>query len=199
MRIETLTGDAVVPFLPHLARLRREVFFHWPYLYAGREDEESRYLDIYARRPGFGLILALDGDTPVGAATCLPLAEENEAVQAPFRQRGLEVSRFCYFAESVLLPAWRGSGIGVAFFQAREAHARALESDFAAFCSVVRPADHPARPEGATDLHEFWRHRGFSPYPDLQCTMRWTDVGDDVETEKQLAFWLKSLSGAPLP
>jgi GNAT superfamily N-acetyltransferase len=199
-RIVTLTGDAVAPHLPALARLRQEVFRAWPYLYAGSADEEARYLQTYAQRRDFALIVALDNDTPIGAATCLPLVEESENVRAPFLGRGWDPGRFFYYGESVLLPAWRGRGIGVAFFAAREAHARAVSScDFAAFCAVQRPDNHPARPPDAPDLRGFWAHRGFTPYPGLACVMRWTDIGDPAPTDKTLGFWLKSLSGAPLP
>jgi GNAT superfamily N-acetyltransferase len=200
VHIETFTGDAVAPHLPALARLRRAVFADWPYLYAGREDEEARYLATYTRRRDFALILALAGDTPVGAATCLPLAEEEEAIQAPFRAQGWSPKRFFYYGESVLLPAYRGTGVGVGFFESREAHARAVSRcDFAAFCAVQRPPDHPARPPDAPSLEGFWRHRGFVPYPHVQCEMRWTDIGAAGETPKRLGFWLKSLTGAPLP
>jgi hypothetical protein len=90
--------------------------------------------------------------------------------------------------------------VGVAFFRVREAHARAATScDYAAFCAVQRPIDHPARPPGYQPLDEFWTRRGFTRRPDLRCTMMWKDVGEPAETEKSLIFWLKSLTGVPLP
>jgi GNAT superfamily N-acetyltransferase len=200
VRIETVTGAAATPYLAALAQLRQSVFAAWPYLYAGHPDEESRYLATYAQRRDFALVLALDESVAVGAATCLPLTEEDAAVQAPFRAEGWDLARFFYYGESVLLPAWRGQGIGVAFFAAREAHARAVATcDYAAFCAVQRPDDHPDRPADAADLRGFWHRRGFVPYPDLRCVMSWTDIGQDAKTEKSLSFWLKSLTGAPLP
>ena len=42
----------------------------------------------------------------------------------------------CEVAESVLLPAWRGRGMGHRFFDLREEHARSLGRRWAAFsCS----------------------------------------------------------------
>ena len=97
-------------------------------------------------------------------------------------------------------PPGRGRGIGVAFFEQREAHARRVsECDYTAFCAVQRPADHPLRPAGAPVLDEFWRNRGYTPYPDLACTMQWKDVGEAAPTDHTLRFWLKPLRGAPLP
>ncbi|MFL5279581.1 MAG: GNAT family N-acetyltransferase, partial [Rhodopila sp.] len=69
------------------------------------------------------LIMAYDGDTPVGASTGLPLADATGNVQAPFLVRGWPLPSFFYFAESVLLPPYRGRGVGATFFAPREAHA----------------------------------------------------------------------------
>jgi GNAT superfamily N-acetyltransferase len=200
LRIKTLSGTAIGPWLADLARLRTTVFRAWPYLYAGDARYEAAYLGKYERCPLAAVVVAFDGPTPVGASTCLPLADEAENVIVPFRERGLDPAKFFYFGESVLLPAYRGRGAGVAFFEAREAHARRVsDAAFACFCAVIRPPDHPARPAGHVPLDEFWRHRGFVPYPDLTCTMTWADIGEDRETEKRLSFWIKPLSGDALP
>ncbi len=206
--IETVSGAALAPFLGDLARLRITVFRAFPYLYEGEEGYERRYLETYVKTPHAAVILARadegkggakDGRI-IGAATCLPLAAETDNVQAPFRARGLDPARFFYFGESVLLAEYRGRGIGVAFFAAREAHARRVsKADFATFCAVQRPPDHPARPAGYVPLDTFWRHRGFVPRPDLTCTMRWRDLGATEESAHRLGFWMKSLTGAQLP
>jgi GNAT superfamily N-acetyltransferase len=198
--LKTCTGEAVEAVIPALAALRCEVFRAFPYLYDGDEAYERRYLQIYVRSPKAAVIVASDGDTVVGASTCLPLTDETQEVQAPFKDQGIDPARVFYFGESVLREACRGRGVGVAFFNAREAHAAAVSRcDFAAFASVVRPADHPARPAGWQPLDEFWTRRGFVRRPGLVCRMSWKDIGDAGETEKPLMFWLKSLTGATLP
>ena len=200
LRIDALSGDALVRRLPALGRLRASVFRDWPYLYDGDAASEADYLATYARSRRAGVFVAWDGDAPVGMATCLPLSDEEPNVTAPFVERGVSPERVFYFGDSVLLDEYRGQGVGVRFFQAREAWAREVSNcDFAAFCSVRRPADHPAKPPDAQPLDEFWRRRGYTPYPDLVCMMRWREVGDADETEHRLAFWLRSLTGAPLP
>src|SRR5208283_1591193 len=103
LRIETLTGDALRPVLPALARLRTEVFRQWPYCYDGAAADEQAYLGRYVRSPRAAIVLAWDGDAPVGASTCLPLEDEIEDIRAPFAARGLDPSRFFYFGECVLL------------------------------------------------------------------------------------------------
>jgi GNAT superfamily N-acetyltransferase len=200
-RLDTLAGPALRPLLPALARLRSAVFREWPYLYDGTEEYEQRYLAAYAESPGAAVVVASDGDgQPVGAATCQPMAEAAAPVQDAFRAGGLDPARFCYFGESVLLPPHRGRGLGVGFFAAREAHARALGLDHAAFCAVVRNANDPRKPPGYQPLDGFWRRRGYIPRPDLSCVFHWREVGDDRETPHSLSFWLKSLvAGAPMP
>ena len=100
----------------------------------------------------------------------------------------------------MLLPAYRGQGIGVEFFEAREAHALTRRRRIRHVLRGAAPRqNHPLRPAGAVPLDEFWRNRGFVHYPDLACTMRWKQVDSAERVESWLAFWIKSLRGAALP
>ncbi|RAI58957.1 GNAT family N-acetyltransferase [Roseicella frigidaeris] len=191
LRLETLSGAALQAALPALSRLRIAVFAEYPYLYDGDPAHEARYIAAYAADPAAAVVVAFDGEAPVGMATCQPMTASHEAVPAAFRARGLDPARYCYFGESVLLPAYRGRGAGVGFFAAREAHARALGLPAAAFCAVVRNPNDPRRPEGYAPLDGFWRHRGYVHRPDLSCLLSWKEHGDDRETPHTLAFWLK--------
>lgn len=200
VRVEALGGSDLLPHLHALGRLRAAVFRDWPYLYDGDEQSEAEYLSVYVESRRAAVFVAMDGHEPVGLCSCIPLEDEQPEVIAPFAAHGVAAERVFYFGESVLLPPYRGQGIGVRFFEARELHARgASDCDFAAFCAVQRPADHPARPPGAAPLDAFWRRRGYTHRPDLACTMRWREIGGADETEHRLAFWLKSLTGAALP
>jgi len=191
IKVETYTGAAIAPLLPDLARLRVEVFREFPYLYDGDTAYEEKYLRIYAETPGAAVIIARDEKRIVGASTCLPLAAEMNSVQRPFLDTGIDVATVFYFGESVLESPYRGRGIGVSFFQAREAQAAGYA--MTAFCAVHRPDNHPLRPKNYVDLHDFWRHRGYRPRPELVCSMAWRDVGEAAETTKQLKFWTKDL------
>ena len=72
LRYATLRGDALRPLLPALGELIFAVFRAWPYLYGGDQAEARCYLASYAdgSSPGAAAVVALDGDRPVGAATC---------------------------------------------------------------------------------------------------------------------------------
>lgn len=194
IRIQRLTGPALAARLPDLARLRIAVFRDFPYLYDGSQAYEERYLATYAGATGSVVVAAFDGDAVVGAATGVPLTNEPEVVTEPFRRLGYDVDRVFYFGESVLLRGYRGRGIGVAFFDEREAHARGFgRFTHAAFCGVVRPPDHPLRPKDYVPLDDFWRRRGFRPVPELGCSFSWKEIGDTAESSKPMRFWLKEL------
>lgn len=194
IRYERLRGDGLRDRLTDLARLRIEVFRAWPYLYAGSADYEARNLEIYAAAPHSVIVAALDGDRLIGAATGLPLTNEPETLTGGFVERGWDVETIFYFGESVLLPHYRGRGIGVAFFREREAAALELPAiTHAAFCGVARPDDHPARPAGHVPLDGFWRNRGYQRLDGVTGRISWQDLGGEAETEKVMQFWIRRL------
>jgi GNAT superfamily N-acetyltransferase len=200
VKINRCTGAALAPLIPELAALRIRVFRDWPYLYDGDPDYEAQYLRTYVQSPRAAVIVASQDAAVVGASTCIPLTDETPDIQAPFLAKGWDPARFFYFGESVLLPDLRGQGIGVAFFNEREAHARAVSTcDFACFCGVIRADEHPRRPAGFQKLDPFWQRRGYSRRHDLTCSLSWRDIGEPAPTAKALGFWMKSLHGAPLP
>lgn len=190
LQIITVTGEALRAHVADLSRLRLSVFAEWPYLYDGEEGEEERYHGDYAGSPGAAMVLARSGGAVVGAATCQPMAEAAPCV----RGCGLDAATHAYFGESVLLPEYRGRGVGVAFFEKREAHARALGLANAAFCAVVRNPNDPRRPADYVPLDGFWRKRGYRPRPEISCIMHWSEPGDaGLERPHSLAFWTKPL------
>lgn len=161
--VRRFSGAAVREHLDAVAALRIAVFRDWPYLYDGDRAYEREYLDAYAASPDSVFVLAFAGDAIVGASTGLPLADDSAEFRAPFEQRGLDVGRVFYFGESVLLPAWRGRGLGHAFFDHREDHARALgRFDTTAFCAVDRDPDDPRRPPAHRGNEAFWTRRGYA-------------------------------------
>ena len=189
---ETLTGAAATAVLDDVARLRIAVFRDWPYLYDGDAAYEQDYLRAYTN-PGAVIVTARDGagGPIIGAATGAPMEHHAADFAAAFAGRPEPLSEIFYCAESVLLPGFRGRGLGHAFFDAREAHARALGFRWSAFCSVIRPADHPARPAGYQPLDAFWRKRGYAPLPGVIARFRWRDVGAAEDTAKPLQFWMR--------
>jgi len=191
--VRALTGPELEAALDGVAALRIAVFRDWPYLYDGSLDYERQYLQTYRDSPGALLVGAFHGDRLVGASTSTPMEDHAEAFAGPLKKIGLPVERILYGAESVLLPAYRGQGLGHRFFDMREAHARALGRTHVAFCSVIRSDDHPARPAIHRTNDAFWRGRGYRTLPGVVARFSWKDLGDTVETEKPLQFWMREL------
>lgn len=185
-------GADVAGSLSAVAALRIAVFREFPYLYEGSLAYEEQYLAGYAASPHSLVVVARDGDEIVGAATAMPLSLAEEA-QAPFAAAGVDLGSVYYFGESVLLPAYRGRGIGHQFFDHREAAARQGGFALAAFCAVVRPPDHPARPAGYAPHDAFWTKRGFTRRPELVASFAWRDLGEAEETAKPMVFWTKAM------
>jgi GNAT superfamily N-acetyltransferase len=190
---QVLDGDAVAAALDDLARLRIDVFADWPYLYAGSLDYERDYVATYRDAQNAILVAAKDGDRIVGAATGTPMEDHASDFAAPFAATGIPLTDIFYCAESVLLPDYRGQGAGHVFFDMREAKAKALGRRYVAFCSVMRPEDHPARPADYRPLDGFWRKRGYEKLDGVIARFKWTDHGDAEQTEKPLQFWMKAL------
>ncbi|NQD93437.1 GNAT family N-acetyltransferase [Pseudomonas sp. CrR25] len=194
MEIRLLQGAAIAPHLDDLARLRIDVFREFPYLYDGSLDYEAEYLQTYACSPDSLFVVVIDQGQVVGASTGVPLADETEALQRPFREVGWNTERVFYFGESVLLPAYRGQGLGVGFFTKREGFARRLgRFDFAAFCTVERSPAHPRRPPNYQPLDTFWANRGYSQHPELRTSMTWQDLDERQASAKPMSYWLKAL------
>ena len=194
LRIETLSRDQFGAALTALAHLRIEVFRDWPYLYDGSLAYEQTYLDKFSATEGSVIVAAYDGATIVGCATAAPLLGHEPEFAAPFLKVGYDPSRIFYFGESVLRASYRGRGIGHAFFDHREAAARRSHGvTHTAFCGVVRPADHLARPAGYSPLDAFWIKRGYTKVPALVAHYDWTDVGDSAKTSKPMQFWMRAL------
>ncbi len=193
IQIKVLKGEDLNLALPELAKLRIQVFRDWPYLYDGSMDYEKQYLARYAETEGAVIVGAYDGDSLVGAATGEPLEEEVIQFRGPFEDKGLNPKEIFYLAEAVLDPAYRGQGIGHRFYDEREAHAKALGFSTTAFCAVIRPDNHPLKPDEYSPLDSFWRKRGYEKLAGGIVHFPWRDIGEEAETEKPMQVWMRRL------
>lgn len=191
--VRALRGAELEAALDDVARLRIAVFRDWPYLYDGSLDYEREYLATYRDSPNALLVGAFYRDVLVGASTSTPMEDHAAEFAAPFAAKGIAVEKILYGAESVLLPAYRGKGLGHRFFDLREDHARALGRTHVAFCSVKRPDDHPLKPANARTNDAFWRGRGYDTLAGAVAEFSWKDVGQETETTKPLQFWMRAL------
>lgn len=192
MEIKTFYSDEIEEIIPDLARLRITVFHDYPYLYEGDFDYEKNYLKIYTDTDESAIVVAIDQNKIVGAASALPLKDEADYVIEPFLKASINIQDVFYFGESVLLKDYRGHGIGHKFFDEREKAAKKFGYKKTAFCGVVR-SNHPLMPKNYKPLDEFWIKRGYAKQPHLRTQFSWKDIGDEKETYKEMIYWMKEL------
>jgi len=194
---QSFRGAECAEVLPDVAALRIRLFREWPYLYDGDMDYETEYLKVYARSARSLLVVVRDGDRVIGCATSLPLADDDDAFHAPFLEAGLDVDRIYYLGEILLLPEYRGRGYGHALMHAIHEHARDLDGfTQSALAVVIRDPADPRRPAGETDLDPLWTKHGYSRRPDLTMWLPWKEHGEEEETPKAMAFWLRPMQAA---
>jgi len=188
-----LTGQEIdIATLDALAKLRIAVFRHWPYLYQGDPDYERDYLERYQSK-GSVIVAAYDGAEMIGASTGAFMEDHAQEFGEAFANWPGNIEDIFYLAESVLLPDYRGRGLGHVFFDGREAQARQHGRQICTFCSVIRPENHPARPVDYRPLDGFWRKRGYAPLKGVIAHFPWRDIGETEPSMKQMQFWIRHL------
>ena len=162
--VKPLIGGDLEAALDAVADLRISVFRAFPYLYDGDHAYERRYLEGYRRSPDAILVGAFDGDRLVGAATGMRLTDHADDFAAAFADTGIA------FGDGVLLRrigaaarlAWARYRPPLLLICARPMPALSVFAR-SAFCAVLRPQDHPERPDDYRPLESFWCARGYRP------------------------------------
>ncbi len=191
----TKRGSEIEAVFDDLAQLRITVFKAFPYLYEGTVEYEKEYLKTYILSERSFLFAAYTEGVMIGATTCIPLADETDEVREPFEKANLDIKSIFYFGESILLPEYRGLGLGHRFFDEREAHARSFGTfKTTCFCAVARPDNHPMKPAGYRPLDGFWIKRGYKKTPSVQSQFDWLDIGETVSTHKPMVYWMHILN-----
>lgn len=194
MKLRSLSGDELEDVLPALARLRIDVFAAFPYLYQGSLAYEQDYLRKFGEAKHAFIVTAETEDGRiVGCATGSAIEDNHSEFAEPLAKAGIDLASTFYFGESVLLPAWRGQGIGHGFFDAREAHARAHGYHQTCFCAVERPANHPMRPADYTSLDAFWTRRGYAKRPDIVARFDWPEQAGGPSLPHDMGYWFHEL------
>lgn len=191
MIVRPLTGEALEHTLPALARLRIGVFSDFPYLYSGTESYEQKYLRAFSAARDAIIIAAEEDSEIIGCATGSAIDDHHAEFSAPLADAGYDLPTTFYFGESVLKPDYRGRGLGHAFFDAREEHARQRGYARACFCAVDRPPDHPRRPDGYSPLDSFWQKRGYRKIPGITTNFTWPTEPRGPDLPHPMTYWMR--------
>ena len=193
MTTELLRGEAIRPHLDTIAGLRIGIFQEFPYLYRGEAEYERKYLSVYADSPDGLAILARDGDVLAGAVTALPMGDEAEALAAPVRDALGDLDKVFYVGELLFLPPYRGIGLGSDLIARVEELVRATGRFTSLTCAtIVRPADHPQRPNGFIPIDRFLARTGFTRMDGVIATFDWPEL-DGVSIPHTMEYWIKPL------
>lgn len=188
-------GTDIQKVISDLANLRITVFREFPYLYNGSLEYEFEYLQTYIKAPKSFLFAVYKNDKMVGATTCIPLLNETFEVQEPFIKASMNLDKIFYFGESILLPEFRGLGLGNRFFDEREAHSKSFGSyKSTCFCAVKRDENHPLKPANYQPLDQFWLKRGYKKSENLESKFHWQDIDEAKESPKTMIYWTKNIS-----
>lgn len=194
MRITQISEDSLDKALPHLAQLRLVVFSDFPYLYKGGQEYEHAYLRNFAQSRDAVIVSAMtDNGDIVGCATGSALSAHHAEFSQPLAEAGLPIGSTFYFGESVLYENYRGLGIGHAFFDYREAHAKERGYKRICFCGVDRAPDDPRMPDNHRSLEGFWVKRGYSKVNGVKSVFKWPEETDGPQIPHEMTYWLREL------
>ena len=197
--ISTLSGEAIKPYSALLGQMRLKLFKEFPYLYDGNRNDATRaqekeYDTTYEKSPNARLIVAKDGEKIVGFMTLIPLSEEMREIQQPFLDAGIDVQKYIYVGEVLILPEYRGQGILRRFFEEHNAYARTQKFSHSVFMAVDRPHNHPLRPSDYRELEPIWEHFGYKKMNDsMKVKFPWMQVDGEKEQMNTLSLLQKAL------
>lgn len=192
--MHVMPGEAAREYERELAELRINVFREYPYLYEGNKEYEAKYLETYFKSEKSCIIIAVADDQIVGASTSILLSEGDEDFKRPFLNTKFNLDEIVYFGESVLLPDYRGRGLGRQLLQLRENFATMIPGvKYCAFCSVIRSPEDPRKPKNYRSLEDFWQRYGYRKESHLKAKYKWLDLGEKEQSEKEMQFWIKEL------
>lgn len=184
-------GHEAISHFNEMATLRIEIFKDYPYLYQGTMEYETTYIHRYFKTNNSFVLIVKDADMVVGMTTCILANEEEPILNQVFEKFNYNTKEILYLGESLLLPSYRGQGLGKLFFEEREKFGQSCGINKFAFCSVIRQEDHPLKPKNYRNLSTFWLSQGYQPQAGMTTELSWIDINQTVETQKTMQYWMK--------
>ncbi len=190
MRIVSLQGEAIQPYVKDITELCLVIYREYPYLYEGTEAEYGPFIQEYAQSPHGIACLLFDDEKPVGVAIGVPLSAMRKNYQDGFAQFAPELTSVYYLAEFLLLTDYRNKGYGRELYRQFESLIPA-EYPTLSFCKIAERDTHPLMPQNYSPVDTFWRKLGYTEHKDWSFFVSWDDVGTLGNSSHQLIYWTK--------
>ncbi len=196
LEVRCVVGAAVVPELDGIAQLRATVLKAWPELHDGDAAEERSRLQCFDESWRSVAVLVLDAGQLVGASLGLPLEDTHGAMRKAFASVHRDASTTFLMAGCVLLPGYRGRGLGHRFFDERETHTRSIGTfEATAFATVERDPGDPRRPPFGRSNEPLWRRRGYLRDEALTAALS-SSTAENGDHPVGYAAWMRPLERA---
>lgn len=192
IRYVEVENRAIAPYIRSIADLCNTVYAEFPYRYDGQDNDYNYYFDTYVNALHSFACIVLDGDKPIGVITAIPLADYRPNKIKTFADHGFDVHQFAYLRELVLLPEYRGQGIGKQLYLRVENWARVNKFTYIAFAQIDESKISVCPPTGYSPLDGFWKKLGFIKHPELQFDAFYKCVGEE-EAIHPMYYWVKKL------
>jgi hypothetical protein len=189
MEIEIFGGEKIKDVIDELGNFRITIFKEYPYLYDGNLDYERKYLSRYGNISDSILLLVRDKEGILGAATGIPLVNDEPEFTEPFKDKNLD--EIFYIGELMIRKDNRSKGIGTLLL--KNMLDLIDKNQFKTVClyTVDRGNNHPLKPDFYQSPDSLWRKFGFEKHSSHIVYLSWRDLGNVAETKKPMNVWIK--------
>lgn len=181
-----LYGEQITPYNEAIISLVNEVFYDYPYLYQGNCPGYDESLCAYAQSMNSLVVLALDEEKVIGLATGIPINES-------WVKDDLDLQGAYYLGELVVLPSYRGQGLGYKMGKEIESFARDHKYSLLTLLSIDEALLEARAPNGYISSSCTFKKLGYSKHPNLYYDGSWINVGESEPIPHRHRFWTKAL------
>lgn len=194
--IELFVKD-IAPYLPFVAEQRINAYREYPYLYAGKMEEEIAYLEWFSQLKHSAIVIAFYNDEPVGFITGTALTAFDQHYKGSidlFKNAGLAFDSYYYLSDAIVVPEHRNKSLISSMAQLMEEHADIL--GYTSVCFVCESHEsHPLKPVNHKSLDSLFKRNGYSK-TGMVVTYHWQTRNVDGSIKEQnhaMNYWVKNL------
>lgn len=199
LELKAFTGKQARQYVEPIAHLTMSLFSEFPYLYKKNLKNEKEYLERYFSAATSRILLLFNKDSIVGFSSSISLTEESPEIQAPFIQKGYNLSEYFYIGDALLRAEHRNKNLMRVMAFYHTVRALKCKSNYLLFMTVDRPDHHPCRPLNYQSLDVMWRHYRFKKMPKMSVRERWEQIDTGNIEENSLSLWYRRIQKNPIP